>query len=93
MSAKSRWKAASLFLAGAAFVVASAGCGSNPPCQTDIATVDSARTAAKAAEQKLEQAKQRKADLEQQIEAEKARQQDLEKRKAELETKISDLGG
>jgi uncharacterized protein YdaU (DUF1376 family) len=92
MSAKSRWKAAS-FLVSAAFAIAGAGCGSNPPCQTDIATVDAARSAAKSAEAKLEEAKQHQADLQRQIQAEQARQKDLEQRKAELEAKISELGG
>jgi uncharacterized protein YlxW (UPF0749 family) len=92
MSVKTRSKVI-LSVATVLFGLAGAGCGSNPPCQTDIAAVDAARGAAQTAEAKLEEAKRRQADLQNQIQAEQARQQELKQRKAELEAKIAELGG
>jgi hypothetical protein len=92
MSANSRKKALSL-AAVAAFALVGAGCGSNPPCEVDIATVDAARSAATTSEMKLEEAQRKQAELERQVEAEAARQAELVKRKAELEAKIAELGG
>ncbi|MEZ5063917.1 MAG: hypothetical protein R3B81_04240 [bacterium] len=78
---------------GALLMLAATGCGSNPPCETDLAAVDAARSAAKAAEMQLEDAKSQKAQLEQQIAAERARSGELEKQKAELEAQIRELQG
>ncbi|MBZ0268976.1 hypothetical protein K8I85_12525 [bacterium] len=92
MSANSRKKALSL-AAVAAFALVGGGCGSNPPCEVDIATVDAARSAASSSGMKLEEAQRKQAELERQVEAEAARQAELVKRKTELETKIEELGG
>ncbi|GJM43666.1 MAG: hypothetical protein DHS20C21_05080 [Gemmatimonadota bacterium] len=80
-----------LLLAASTFALTSAGCGSNPPCETDLAAVDAARGAAKTAESKLTAAKTQQADLQTQIDAEKAKQAELAARKAELEAKIAEL--
>jgi len=77
----------------AVLVAVGAGCGSNPPCDTDIAAVDAARSAAATAEDKLEDAKSQKTQLENQISAETDRKAELEAKKAELEAKIAELGG
>ena len=82
-----------LLLAAGVFVVAAAGCGSNPPCETDLAAVDAARSRAQAADKKLEDAKAQKTELEQQVAAEKARMESLTEKKDELQTKIKELGG
>jgi len=79
---------------GAALVAAfGVGCGSNPPCEIDISTVDSARSSAKSAEAKLEDAEAQKAQLEKQIQEENARQSELENRKRKLMAQIDELGG
>ena len=57
MSAKPLSRVGMLFIIPI-FALASAGCSSNPPCETDLAAVDEARSAAKAAEDKLEAAQQ-----------------------------------
>ncbi|HMB71615.1 MAG TPA: hypothetical protein VKU85_20055 [bacterium] len=80
-----------LLLAVPVFALASAGCSSNPPCETDLAAVDQARAAAKAAEDKLQSAQQQQTDLQQKIQQEEARQASLEERKAELMKQIADL--
>jgi septal ring factor EnvC (AmiA/AmiB activator) len=91
MLAKPRKKLASL-VAVVALAAVGAGCGSNPPCETDLSQVDKARSEAKAAEMKLEEAQSQKAQLERQIADEKARHGELEAKKAELEAKIEELG-
>ena len=92
MSVNSPKKAAWL-VALVAFALAAAGCGSNPPCQTDIATVDAARSAATASEADLEEAQRRQAELARQADEELARQQELVRRKVELQAQIDELGG
>lgn len=82
-----------LLLAAGAFVATAAGCGSNPPCETDLAAVDAARSRAQAAERKLEDAKGQMKELEKQIAAEKARKESLAEKKDELKEKIKELGG
>jgi hypothetical protein len=77
----------------AVLVAVGAGCSSNPPCETDLSAVDGARSAAEAADMKLDEAKAQKDRLEQQIADEKARQEELEARKAELEAEIAELEG
>ncbi len=79
-----------------AFVTAAAaatiaGCSSNPPCDTDLAAVETARQTAAAAETKLAESERTKQQLEQDIAAEEARKAQLEARKAELEAKIREL--
>lgn len=71
----------------------SAGCSSNPPCETDLAGVDAARSTAKAADAKMQEAKSQQEQLERQLAAEKARTAELERQKAELEQQIAELGG
>jgi septal ring factor EnvC (AmiA/AmiB activator) len=90
MSARPLKKALHL-AAAAAFILASAGCSSNPPCETDLALVDAARSAATASETKLADAKRQQAELEKQVEAETARKAELERKKAELQAKIAEL--
>jgi uncharacterized protein HemX len=92
MSAKPLKSIAMLALA-AGVAVWSAGCSSNPPCETDLAAVDAARSSAKAADAKMQEAKSQKDQLERQLAAEKARKAELEKQKAELEKQIAELGG
>jgi hypothetical protein len=92
MSAKPLRRAL-LLLAAGVFVAAAAGCGSNPPCETDLAAVDAARSQAQAAEKKLQDAKDQKKELEQKIAAEKARKESLAKQKDDLQKKIKELGG
>jgi len=92
MSAKPLKSIAMLTLA-ACVVVWSAGCSSNPPCETDLAGVDAARSSAKAADAKMQEANSQKEQLERQLAAEKARTAELEKQKAELEQQIAELGG
>jgi hypothetical protein len=92
MSAKPLKKAAAL-LAATACLLVGAGCGSNPPCDTDLAAVDAARSTAKAADAKLEEAKRQQSDLQKQLDAEKKRKADLEARKAELEKQIAAMQG
>ena len=92
MSAKA-WKTLGLLIAAVSYAVVGAGCSSNPPCDVDLATVDSARSAAKAAEAKLEDVEAQKARLESQIQQEKARKAELENRKQELLDEIKELGG
>jgi septal ring factor EnvC (AmiA/AmiB activator) len=74
-----------------AIAIFGAGCGSNPPCETNLAAVDAARKSAADAETRLAQLKQQKQQLEQQIVQEKSRQDELAKQKAELEAKIAEL--
>lgn len=71
----------------------SAGCSSNPPCETDLAAVDAARSAAKAADAKMLEAESQKEQLERQLAAEQLRRTELERQKAELEALIAELGG
>jgi hypothetical protein len=82
-----------LLLGAGVFVAAAAGCGSNPPCETDLAAVDAARSRAQAADQKLEDAKAQLKELEQQVAAEEARKASLAEKKQELKEKIEELGG
>ncbi len=78
-------------LAGAGIMTFAAGCGGTPPpCQTDLAAVDSARKAAAEAEAKLAAAERERQQLEEAIAAETARKAELEARKAELEAKIAE---
>ena len=89
---KARRPGIALAIAGfAAVVVLGAGCSSNPPCETNIAAVDTARQAAAAAEAKLADAERQKQVLQEQLEAETARKAELAARKAELEAKIAEL--
>ena len=78
-------------LAASILVLASAGCSSNPPCETDLAVVDQARSSAKVAEDKLDTAQQEQAQLQQQLDAEKARQAELEQKKAQLLDRLAEL--
>ena len=88
-----RLKESALAAAAASLAVFAFGCGSNPPCEIDISTVDAARSEAKAAETSLEEAESQKAQLERQIDEEKARQKKLENRKQELLAQIAELEG
>lgn len=85
----SKWMA----LLVAAGCVSAAGCGSNPPCVTDISDVEAARTEAQSAEARLDALRQEKGRLEKEIAAEEGRRTELERRKAELEAKIAELEG
>jgi len=67
------------------------GCGSNPPCETDLAAVDAARKSAADAQARLDDLKRQKEQLEAQLAQEKTRNEELAKRKAELEAKIAEL--
>jgi hypothetical protein len=87
------WKKVTPLLTAASFVVLSAGCGSKPPCDTDISAVDAARSDAESADRALEDARAQKDRLEKQVAAEKARTSELEREKAELTAKIEELGG
>ena len=78
-------------VAAIALVALSAGCGSAPPCETDLTVVDAARVEAQAAEQKLAAAEREKQQLQEALAAEQARKAELERRQAELEAKISEL--
>jgi hypothetical protein len=78
-------------LAAAWAIALGAGCSSNPPCEADLAAVDSARRAAAEAEAKLAAAQREKQELQEQIAAETARRTELEQRKLELEAKIAEL--
>lgn len=92
MSAKPM-KSAALLMTVAAFALTSAGCSSNPLCETDLSIVDSARGAASSAESDLDAAKSQKSQLQGKIDSETGRKTDLEVRKAELEAQIAELGG
>lgn len=92
MSAKPL-RRAMLLLAAGVFLAAAAGCGSNPPCETDLAAVDAARSQAQAAQKKLKDAKAQKTELEKKIAAEEARKESLAQKKDELQKKIKELGG
>jgi peptidoglycan hydrolase CwlO-like protein len=70
--------------------VVASGCGSNPPCTIDLATVDAARSRAMDAEQKLENAEAQKDRLREQIEAAEAERASLEARITELEGRIQE---
>jgi septal ring factor EnvC (AmiA/AmiB activator) len=83
-----------LLLATVALLAAAgAGCGSNPPCETDISAVDAARTEAQSAESRLEEARRQKAQLEQQLATEQSRKAELERKLAELKAEIAKLEG
>jgi sRNA-binding protein len=86
-------KKLTLLSVGAALLGAGLGCGSNPPCDTDISAVDAARSRAQKAQARLEEAKAQKEQLQRELAEAKARREKLEKRKAELEAKIRELGG
>jgi len=73
-----------------ALLVVASGCGSNPPCTIDLATVDAARSRAMDAEQKLENAEAQKDRLREQIEAAEAERASLEARITELEGRIQE---
>jgi outer membrane murein-binding lipoprotein Lpp len=74
--------------------LAVAGCGStNPPCDTDLAEVDAARSAAQSTESQLAALQKERDALEAQIAKEEQRRAELEQRKKELEAKIAELGG
>ena len=78
-------------VAAVVLVTMSAGCGSAPPCETDLTAVDAARLEAQAAEQKLATAEREKKQLQEALAAEQARKAELEQRAAELEARISEL--
>ncbi len=76
----------------AGLVAFATGCGGTPPpCQTDLAAVDSARKAAAEAEAKLAAAERERQELEEAIATETARKAELERRKAELEAQIAEM--
>jgi septal ring factor EnvC (AmiA/AmiB activator) len=80
-------------LAATAGVVAlfGVGCGSNPPCTVDLASVDAARGRAMAAERKLEEAENQKDVLRKQIEEAEAEHARLEERIFDLEAELHEL--
>ena len=92
MSAKPL-RVAFLMLAAGVLAVTAIGCGSNPPCETDLSAVDAARSQAGSAEQALEDAQSQKAQLEQQVADEAARKEELEQRKQDLMDQIKELEG
>lgn len=80
------------FLATVGVAVAfGVGCGSNPPCTIDLASVDAARSRALSAEKKLEEAENQKDELRQQIEEAEAERARLEARIADLEAELSEM--
>ena len=92
MSAKPL-RVAFLMLAAGALAVTAVGCGSNPPCETDLSAVDAARSQAGAAEQQLENVQSQKTQLEQQVADEAAKKDQLEERKQDLLDQIKELEG
>ena len=75
----------------AALAAVVAGCGgTNPPCATDIAAVDTARKSAADAEARLAELEHQSQQLEAAIAAEETRGAELEKQKAELEAKLAE---
>ncbi|MFN8177427.1 MAG: hypothetical protein U0167_05845 [bacterium] len=91
MNGTGRWKAIVVAAAALGMAMLGTGCGSNPPCETDLAAVDAARKAAADAEARLEDLKKQKQELEQQLAQEKSRSDELARKKAELEAKIAEL--
>jgi hypothetical protein len=77
--------------AAAVLAAATSGCGSIPPCETDIAAVEAARGVAAAAEAKVAEAEKTKLELEEELAAEEARRAELEGRKADLEARLQEL--
>ena len=82
-----------LMLTAGVLAVTAVGCGSNPPCETDLSAVDAARSLAGDAETQLDDAQDQKTTLEKQVADEAAKKADLEKRKQDLMTQIEELEG
>jgi septal ring factor EnvC (AmiA/AmiB activator) len=78
----------------AAGALVAAGCGStNPPCETDVTSVEQVRSASQEAEARLEVLKAQREQLDREIATTEAQRAELEKKKAELEAAIAELQG
>ena len=91
MNRKKRCKSLVVAAALLALAAVAAGCGgANPPCQTDIAAVDTARKSAMDADAQRADLERQRAQAQQEIAAEEARQSELAQHKAELEAKLAE---
>ncbi len=87
------WKKFAVLATAAGLASVSVGCGSTPPCEIDISVVDSARSNARSADDKLGDAKSQRDRLQKELASEQARTVDLESRKAELAAQLAELEG
>ncbi|MDP6461102.1 MAG: hypothetical protein QF819_00580 [Gemmatimonadota bacterium] len=67
------------------------GCGSNPPCETDISAVDAAASQAANAQSRLDELNAQRTDLEGRVVAEKKKARSLAEQKAMIETELKKL--